>query len=50
MTIGIGPVVLIWLVGLVLWLVPWPPAAAKLSKVWEWVFLIAFSVWLGLFH
>lgn len=36
--------------GLVLWLVPFTGNAARLNEVGRWMFLIAFSVWLGLFH
>lgn len=40
----------VWIMGLLLWLVPWPKEAARLSEVGKWVFLIGFAVWLGLFH
>lgn len=43
-------VVLIWVLGLVLWLTPWPPKLTVLHEPGRWIFLIAFSVWLGLFH
>ena len=50
MTLTLVSPLLFVVVGLILWLVPWPPSAAKLSEVGRWTFLIAFSVWLGLFH
>jgi len=46
----IGPLVFIWLLGLIVWLVPWPPPAERLHEVGRWTFLIAFATWLGLFH
>lgn len=38
------------IIGLLLWLIPWPPQATTLHEVGKWVFVIAFAVWLGLFH
>jgi len=43
-------VVICIVIGLILWLWEWRPSLAKLNDVGRCIFLIAFAVWLGLFH
>ena len=40
-------VFVLWILGLVLWLVPFTGQAARLNEVGKWVFILAFAKWLG---